>query len=29
LLEAGFQFKYPTWPQAAHDLVIQWRGAHP
>src|SRR6202046_471983 len=29
LLEAGFQFKYPTWPEAAHDLVVQWRGAHP
>jgi len=27
LLEAGFQFKYPTWPRAAQDLVVQWRGA--
>ncbi len=29
LLDAGFQFKYPTWPQAAQDLVVQWRGANP
>jgi NAD dependent epimerase/dehydratase family enzyme len=28
LLEAGFQFKYSTWPQAAHDLVVQWRAVH-
>jgi hypothetical protein len=28
LLEAGFQFKFPTWPQAARDLVAHWR-AHP
>jgi len=27
LLEANFQFKYPRWPQAAQDLVAQWRGA--
>jgi hypothetical protein len=26
LFEAGFQFKYPTWPEVAHDLVVQWRG---
>jgi uncharacterized protein (TIGR01777 family) len=25
LLEAGFQFKYPAWPQAAHELVARWR----
>ncbi|HVT96804.1 MAG TPA: TIGR01777 family oxidoreductase [Acidobacteriaceae bacterium] len=25
LLEAGFQFRYPTWTQAAHDLVARWR----
>lgn len=29
LLEAGFRFQYPTWPQAAQDLVAQWRRAHP
>jgi uncharacterized protein (TIGR01777 family) len=25
LLEAGFQFAYPTWPEAAHDLCRRWR----
>jgi uncharacterized protein (TIGR01777 family) len=25
LLDAGFQFKFPTWPEAAEDLVQQWR----
>jgi uncharacterized protein (TIGR01777 family) len=25
LFEAGFQFKFPTWPEAAADLVRQWR----
>jgi hypothetical protein len=25
LLEAGFRFQYPAWPQAAQDLVAQWR----
>jgi uncharacterized protein (TIGR01777 family) len=25
LLEAGFQFHFPTWPEAAEDLVRQWR----
>ncbi len=29
LLEAGFQFKYPSWPEAAEDLVARWRGANP
>jgi uncharacterized protein (TIGR01777 family) len=29
LLDAGFQFTYPTWPQAAQDLVVQWRGTNP
>jgi len=24
LLEAGFQFKYSTWPPAAQDLVARW-----
>jgi uncharacterized protein len=26
LLEAGFDFEFPTWPEAAEDLVRQWRG---
>jgi uncharacterized protein len=25
LQKHGFQFCFPTWPQAAHDLVNQWR----
>ena len=25
LLEAGFEFAYPTWPEAAADLVARWR----
>jgi uncharacterized protein len=25
LLEAGFQFEFPAWPEAAEDLVQQWR----
>jgi uncharacterized protein len=25
LLDAGFQFTYPTWPQAAQELVARWR----
>jgi len=25
LLDAGFQFEFPTWPEAAHDLVRQYR----
>ena len=25
LLEAGFEFKFPHWPEAAEDLVHQWR----
>ena len=25
LLDAGFQFEFPTWPEAAADLVRQWR----
>lgn len=25
LLNAGFQFEFPTWPEAAEDLVRQWR----
>ena len=28
LLEAGFQFEYPTWAKAAQDLVARWRQAH-
>ena len=26
LLKAGFGFLFPTWPQAADDLVNQWKG---
>jgi uncharacterized protein (TIGR01777 family) len=26
LLEAGFTFHHPTWPEAARDLVARWRG---
>ena len=25
LLDAGFQFEFPDWPEAAEDLVRQWR----
>jgi len=25
LLDAGFEFKFPTWPEAAEDLVRQWK----
>jgi hypothetical protein len=25
LLEAGFEFEFPTWPEAAEDLVRQWK----
>ena len=25
LLEAGFRFEYPSWPEAAQDLVGRWR----
>ena len=25
LLEAGFEFTYPTWERAASDLVARWR----
>jgi len=25
LLEAGFEFEFPCWPEAAEDLVRQWR----
>lgn len=25
LLEAGFRFEFPSWPEAAEDLVRQWR----
>jgi uncharacterized protein len=28
LLEAGFQFEFPEWPDAAEDLVRQWRHRH-
>jgi NAD dependent epimerase/dehydratase family enzyme len=25
LLQSGFQFEFPDWPEAAADLVRQWR----
>jgi uncharacterized protein len=25
LLQAGFEFQFPTWPQAAEDLVDRWK----
>jgi uncharacterized protein (TIGR01777 family) len=25
LLESGFSFQFPTWPEAAHDLCRRWR----
>jgi len=25
LLDAGFEFEFPTWPEAAEDLVHRWR----
>ena len=28
LLEAGFEFEYPEWAEAAEDLVRQWRHRH-
>jgi uncharacterized protein len=27
LLDAGFEFQFPTWPEAAQDLVREWREA--
>jgi hypothetical protein len=27
LLDAGFTFDFPTWPEAARDLVHRWRSA--
>jgi NAD dependent epimerase/dehydratase family enzyme len=27
LLDAGFQFDFPTWPEAAADLCRRWRAA--
>lgn len=27
LLEAGFRFRFPAWPDAATDLVARWRAA--
>jgi len=27
LLHAGFEFQFPSWPEAAADLVRQWRSA--
>ncbi len=28
LLEAGFRFEFPEWPEAAEDLVRRWRHRH-
>jgi uncharacterized protein (TIGR01777 family) len=28
LLDAGFAFNYPSWPEAARDLVARWRVEH-
>ena len=28
LLDAGFEFEFPDWPEAAEDLVRQWRHRH-
>jgi uncharacterized protein (TIGR01777 family) len=28
LLEAGFRFDYPTWPEAARELVARYRAEH-
>jgi len=28
LLDAGFQFEFPGWPEAAEDLVRQWKHRH-
>jgi NAD dependent epimerase/dehydratase family enzyme len=25
LLDAGFQFTFPCWPEAARDLVSRWK----
>lgn len=27
LLESGFSFEFPAWPEAVRDLVARWRGA--
>jgi uncharacterized protein len=29
LLEGGFRFRFPTWPEAAEDLCRRWRDGHP
>jgi NAD dependent epimerase/dehydratase family enzyme len=28
LLQSGFSFEFPTWPEAARDLCRQWRKLH-
>jgi hypothetical protein len=28
LLDAGFEFQFPDWPEAAEDLVAEWRRNH-
>jgi uncharacterized protein len=29
LLDAGFEFHHPTWPEAARDLVARWKDGAP
>lgn len=29
LLESGFAFRFPSWPEAARDLCLRWRGRKP
>jgi hypothetical protein len=29
LLDAGFAFEFPAWPDAARDLVLRWRAQRP
>jgi NAD dependent epimerase/dehydratase family enzyme len=28
LLQSGFTFQYPAWPEAARDLCRRWREGH-
>jgi uncharacterized protein len=29
LLDAGFEFHHPNWPEAARDLVARWKDGAP